>query len=957
MKRTLALLLAIILLLSSFTGCKKTPSGDAEPEDTAAFEALYAPVLKKYKQALDENWSTEKFSAGNLSPLLARLDKAAEPHFAFLDLNGDKTPELFIGRADQPAAVYDLYTVSGNSIRQLVNTADEQVLTLTDDNLLAEDSAAYEHLDVTTFYELDGVVLAPADSYIRDAERIVDGENEWFRRAGELPQDETKFYADDMEIISEAEYTAAKNYKQGELRMRSFDTLAFETAETGLTAEDAVAIYASNRSVWDTDLPESAMWESSYSVIFLDLDFDGVLELVRNEYAGGSGLIDYNYFYRIDPATQTVVELKEHFGVGSESYNEGIGYEFYLPDADLDDIEPTPLLFRDTGTGEKRYFFHGTERSGFAEHWTYYGDLFLDGTTVNANELFLELYHDPSVFDDDEWTYYVFENGDDPVSGDVYEKARSEYLNRRADLHLNWVPVTKDELASAADASLRRLLLNAYRGFGYDGYEPIGGDEMEIEWYVPPITEDAAVDVYMRNQSLFSQDSALSTFIDLDGDGVMEVWQENWESYNASRTDNAYYQIDRETNRVVKVPVSGLATTFDSLHRRLKSKEDGSVLIFGEDFADLGSDQYERTFGTMRLTASGITSEPLFAKRYRLQVPREYSYEKSFVHLDGAPEYFYYENGVKTSTDEADYNARMNAFFEKYDSFTVGTGSYYYSSYDDDPREQMLLSYRCGAGVPMDSIALTDAPQVPSGDRGTLLTMNGGEEEKLDLFSYIYGGYPIMGFNEAQTDLDLLNFDYRDADATKKAYRHQSFGFLGTLNLDLFAEDYSDLVSVYEQYVSSVNLSPSDRFTRIPGSNVSNRELYDEPYITVDADFFDAMLSAGYNVAPDHSFAYSNIAYNSAYRQKIAYYDGGTYYIASPETGDITVTDWYVTDLKQNSDGSYTFFYHYGRGELDDFDSGTGYRETDVTELEITAGLKEIYGHRIWSLYQVKEVF
>ena len=103
MKRILAIVLALALILTTFAACGKKKSSTAE--DTSEYEALYAPVLKKYKQAFEENWSREKFMENNLSPNLAALDKTAEPSFAFLDLNGDKTPELFIGRADQRATV------------------------------------------------------------------------------------------------------------------------------------------------------------------------------------------------------------------------------------------------------------------------------------------------------------------------------------------------------------------------------------------------------------------------------------------------------------------------------------------------------------------------------------------------------------------------------------------------------------------------------------------------------------------------------------------------------------------------------------------------------------------------------------------------------------------------------------------------------------------------------------
>ena len=300
MKRALSLLLALALLLTTFAGCRKQPPAD-DAEDTSAYELLYAPVLKKYKQAFDENWPREKFMETGLSPQLAALEKTAEPAFAFLDLDGDKTPELFIGRTDQSSKVYDLYTAQEDShtIKRLTVPAEETVLTLTDDRRLVEQNTSYESLEIVTYYELENAALTPTDSYIHDADLIVDGENEWYHRTGILPEDETEFYADDMDVITEAEYIEKTAYQLGSLLVKLFADLVLPEIDDIATSEDTDAseqndlaalgetVYASALDDYRARALETGSWFGGYSALssgtpgyaFIDLDHDGTPEL------------------------------------------------------------------------------------------------------------------------------------------------------------------------------------------------------------------------------------------------------------------------------------------------------------------------------------------------------------------------------------------------------------------------------------------------------------------------------------------------------------------------------------------------------------------------------------------------------------------------------------------------------------------------------------------------------
>ena len=946
MKRTLALILALVLLLTTFTGCMKKKSG-TKAEDTSEYEALYAPVLKKYKQAFDENWPREKFIENNLSPNLANLDKTAEPSFAFLDLDGDKTPELFIGRADRRAEVYDLYTVDGETIRQLTDPADESALTLTDDDQLVQQRSEYEHLDVTTLLALQGGRLTATRHYIYDAAKMIDGMDDYFVTTSDLPEDELEIYADQLEVISKADYDrAAKDYKRGALPLQDFSRVkADDTA--GLRAEDAVAIYMNDRSVWMDDFARQSAsdeWRNG-KLFFLDLDFDGVLELCTWWADGSHARICYNDFYRINTETGTVSKL-----------NSTYGYDFTDPEIVAEnELDPMPLLLRDRGTGEPFYYFTASSQSGWQTYEaSYYKGYPAKQGFVSENLFAMEML-------EGEETDYIYQNGEKTaVSKAEYDAAMAQFFADNPDLNLKWKAVSRDDVASADTAALTDLLLSSYRAFGYDGYVSAGG--MRIERYTPPISDEDALGIYTSNLAAWYEDSGTGNFhfIDLDGDGVMEL-RKTVKDWSSTASSNTYYKIDRAEHRVVRVPATGPAASFDKFLRTLKHRTDGTVQIFCEDFEEVGTDQYERSYGVLRLTDAGVASDLLFARRYRTQtLPGDY-----FDHADGGylkitqTEYFCYENGEKTSVSEADYNARMADFFAQYDQLTAGgrRNLFYFSG--ELSNAQGLICYQSSKAKPLTSLALTEAPETPAADRGGFLTANADDWETLDLFSYIYGGGPIMGINDAQSEIDLMNYDYRDADAAEKAYRHLSFGLFGTPTLEMiYINGSADTADQTAQDTQYEKLPASKWRIEIPGKTPSSEyDTFIPWYYKLDADFFDAVLRAGYNVAPDHSYVFSNLGDNGTYRQKIAFYDGGFYYVASPETGDIIIEASDVSDVTQNRDGTYTVRYHCADATLDDWDNFTDFREREVTEFEITLALKELDGKRVWSFYQIKEVF
>ncbi|MBR3554010.1 MAG: hypothetical protein IKN72_11595 [Clostridia bacterium] len=227
MKRTLALLLTLVLILTTFAGCMKKKSG-GKAEDTSEYEALYAPVLKKYKQAFDENWPREKFIENNLSPNLATLEKTAEPSFAFLDLNGDKTPELFIGRKGNDGVADDLYTITKDGDIQQIGMSDEnKTVTVGTDDRIYTDETDGTGKTVTTVGLFEDSKVEPTDTYLRDPGETTDGEHEWFRKND----------SDEYEPITEEEYIEGTKRTPKPVEPKPFDELDEGTLKDVPSAE------------------------------------------------------------------------------------------------------------------------------------------------------------------------------------------------------------------------------------------------------------------------------------------------------------------------------------------------------------------------------------------------------------------------------------------------------------------------------------------------------------------------------------------------------------------------------------------------------------------------------------------------------------------------------------------------------------------------------------------------
>ena len=221
-----------------------------------------------------------------------------------------------------------------------------------------------------------------------------------------------------------------------------------------LSAEDAVKIYA------DYHIRGKGMWSKDYGcgkLIFLDVDFDGVLEAMYNT-EEGSACCNYNTLYRIDRHTRKVVEVECD---GSSGVADWCGMEW-------NDNET--YLVADRTTAKKYYITSGYVRSDSmcdsvafcSRKFEYLGGAFRGPVVSSIRGEKREKDGDDYIYDFE----YSVEN--EPIkSRNEYRKKMRDFSMRYYDLHLK-LGVVEVNAADEGD-SLNAAMLKAYKSFVY-GY-------------------------------------------------------------------------------------------------------------------------------------------------------------------------------------------------------------------------------------------------------------------------------------------------------------------------------------------------------------------------------------------------------------------------------------------------------------------------------------------------------
>ena len=235
-------------------------------------------------------------------------------------------------------------------------------------------------------------------------------------------------------------------------------TTAPATAEN-VAPEEIVKMYMDNADVWAND-SEGIDW---FGYLFLDLDFDGVLELVYTT-CMGTGFYSYNKYYKLDTDTKTVSEIPFPDVVEDMQCDyTGIDY---------------PQLYKNNSTGELKYMMYDNARDGLFRHTTHLSELFLDENgNVSVNYLWSFDYTADEDNTNGTFTYTNYENNvAKEVDEETYDKTINQYETDNTNLNLQFKTIAghgtiETEYSNFAELDYDaqyELLLESYNAFSHD---------------------------------------------------------------------------------------------------------------------------------------------------------------------------------------------------------------------------------------------------------------------------------------------------------------------------------------------------------------------------------------------------------------------------------------------------------------------------------------------------------
>lgn len=217
-----------------------------------------------------------------------------------------------------------------------------------------------------------------------------------------------------------------------------------------LSAKDAVEIYASHYEsapFFDGLCPDSR-------IVFVDLDFDGVLEALAITTEGTSRNTMYKA-YRIDPHTRRVVAL-------IRTGDRGADYDYEWRAGHV-------CLVADKKTGQRRYSVDAfaCESSRMLAYSKEMGHVFMDKGQLRTVDIAgVVNYRDK---DDDPYLHeYWFEKKQ--MDENTYRKKLSGLQEQYCDLNVCIGEICYWHVEWCQPEKLRRLMMDAYIRFRYDGF-------------------------------------------------------------------------------------------------------------------------------------------------------------------------------------------------------------------------------------------------------------------------------------------------------------------------------------------------------------------------------------------------------------------------------------------------------------------------------------------------------
>ena len=222
---------------------------------------------------------------------------------------------------------------------------------------------------------------------------------------------------------------------------------------TAPDAEVVVKAFLDNSDLWNK-IPEYCNW---HGYLFLDLNFDGTLELVVTSNAG-TGQFSDNAYYSYNSEDGSVSELS------FPDKQEDLQSDFFFTDY--------PKLYKSNETGEKVYVFRDYIRPSGWEYSDIFEKFYAAGNEIKANKLW-SVYTAAAQSDDNsdavlEYSYFLYdENGEIEADKETYDKAISDFESDYTELPLTFEVVQGNDFTEAGKDNQQELFLASYKAFNY----------------------------------------------------------------------------------------------------------------------------------------------------------------------------------------------------------------------------------------------------------------------------------------------------------------------------------------------------------------------------------------------------------------------------------------------------------------------------------------------------------
>ena len=220
-----------------------------------------------------------------------------------------------------------------------------------------------------------------------------------------------------------------------------------------LSAENIVQMYLNNASVWE--VADDSEW---FYYLFVDLDFDGTLELISSS---GSGADSNNRYFRLNPADSSVTEIT-YSDKDTQSQWDFTGGDY-------------PQLYKNNASGKLCYLVYDNIRTETMAGGMRIGELTMNSdNSISSQNLWGFSYasKDNTANGEFEFVYSIYEDGKEvEVNAEKYDKTLANYEQENTKMALSFklIEYANDTYTytSLTKEAKYDLLLEAYNAFAY----------------------------------------------------------------------------------------------------------------------------------------------------------------------------------------------------------------------------------------------------------------------------------------------------------------------------------------------------------------------------------------------------------------------------------------------------------------------------------------------------------